>query len=129
MEKILKFSSPKPASFKRPPKLNTQEYYSEHEEDHNFYFDHSNHGHFIKIYTKKEPTHLPESLKPIYETDQEPKVSSFKGFSFDFVLLLNKMKSQSFRTSSLHTSSSSLSKVLFITFQEKQPSEEKEPKT
>ena len=80
MEKILKFTSPKAcgSSFKRPPKINTQPYYSEHEEDHDYYFDHGSHGPFVKVYTKKETT-IPETIKPIYETDQEPKRSTSKG--------------------------------------------------
>lgn len=71
MEKILKFSSPRsPKVFvKRPPKINTETYYSEYEEDKDIYLDNNDHGQFVKVYTKKE---IPEAMKPKYETDQEP---------------------------------------------------------
>ena len=79
MDKILKFSSQKPSSsFKRPPKLNTQPYYSEYEDEHEYY-DRCTHGPYIKIYTKKEVCHM-EPMKPIYETDQEPTESISRGF-------------------------------------------------
>ena len=82
MEKILKFSSPKAFSpyAKRPPKINTQTYYSEYEEDTDHFIDHSNHGAYVKIYTKKETCHS-ELTQPIYETDQEPNVSVNKGLN------------------------------------------------
>ncbi len=84
MEKILKFSSPKAFSpyMKRPPKINTQTYYSEYEdEDTDHFIDHSNHGPYVKIYTKKETSHS-EPTKAIYETDQEPNVSVNKGLNY-----------------------------------------------
>lgn len=81
MEKILKFppSIPPKKFEKRPPKISTNTYYSEYEEDNDIFMDNSTQkGLFVKVYTKKEPLNQ-EQLKVKYETDQEPNGLTTKG--------------------------------------------------